>query len=84
MDTCSCWRGWWRYVLTDQIYVWAPGCFMGMALPALMSIHFAPFSHLQETGLAWAQAIKRRRFCASRSAGRAGIRAIPSRTFRAR
>ena len=36
------WRGWWRYILTDQICVWAPGCFMGMALPALMSIQFAP------------------------------------------
>jgi hypothetical protein len=51
------WRGWWRYILTDQICVWAPGCFMGMALPALMSIHFAPFSNLKETGLEWAQAI---------------------------
>jgi hypothetical protein len=51
------WAGWWRYILTDQIFVWAPGCVMGMALPALMSIHFAPFSNLKETGLDWAQAI---------------------------
>ncbi|MFN7628183.1 MAG: Nramp family divalent metal transporter, partial [Pirellula sp.] len=29
------WRGWWRYITTDQILVWAPGCFVGMALPAL-------------------------------------------------
>lgn len=35
------WRGWWRYILADQFVVWAPGCFMGMALPALLSIEFA-------------------------------------------
>ena len=35
------WRGWWRYILTDQAFVWAPGCFMGMALPALLSMQFA-------------------------------------------
>ena len=29
------WRGWWRYVLTDQVLIWGPGCVMGMALPAL-------------------------------------------------
>lgn len=51
------WSGWWKYILTDQVFVWAPGCFMGMALPALMSIHFAPFSDLKTTGLEWAQAI---------------------------
>ncbi|HCP10723.1 MAG TPA: hypothetical protein DIT89_00160 [Planctomycetaceae bacterium] len=35
------WRGWWRYILADQLMVWVPGCFMGMALPALLSIGFA-------------------------------------------
>lgn len=56
-DNLRRWRGWWRYILTDQIYIWAPGCFMGMALPALMSIRFAPYSTLQESGLAWSAAI---------------------------
>lgn len=56
-DNLRRWSGWWRYILTDQLLVWAPGCFMGMALPALMSIRFTPFSELQESGLAWAQAI---------------------------
>ena len=51
------WNEWWKYILTDQLLVWAPGCFMGMALPALMSIRFAPSSELHNTGLAWAQAI---------------------------
>lgn len=51
------WRGWWRYVLVDQIYVWAPGCFMGMALPALLSLQFAPYSGLRGANLEWAQAL---------------------------
>ena len=55
------WSGWWRYILTDQVFVWAPGCFMGMALPALMSIEFAPYSELGQKigqqGMAWAQAV---------------------------
>lgn len=38
------WRAWWRYIVTDQVYIWAPGCFVGMALPALLSIQFAPHS----------------------------------------
>ncbi len=53
------WRVWWRYILTDQVLVWAPGCFMGMALPALLSLQFAPFSPLyhETKRLDWAQAI---------------------------
>jgi hypothetical protein len=38
------WKGWWRYIITDQFFIWAPGCFMGMALPALLSIEFAASS----------------------------------------
>ena len=38
------WKIWWKYILTDQWIVWAPGCFVGMALPALLSIQFAQFS----------------------------------------
>lgn len=51
------WRDWWRYILTDQIFIWAPGCFMGMALPALLSLQFAPHSQLVGAKLDWAQAL---------------------------
>lgn len=51
------WHGWWRYILTDQLIVWMPGCFMGMALPALLSIGFAHHSSLFGSDLSWAQAI---------------------------
>ena len=51
------WRGWWRYILMDQVVVWAPGCFMGMALPALLSLQFAEHSTLSGQKLDWAQAL---------------------------
>ncbi len=53
------WRGWWRYILTDQLIIWMPGCFMGMALPALLSLQFAAHSEFynQPDKLDWAQAM---------------------------
>jgi hypothetical protein len=51
------WKMWWRYLLVDQIYVWAPGCFMGMALPALLSLEFSPYSGLTGVKLEWAQSL---------------------------
>lgn len=51
------WRGWWRYVLADQLAVWAPGCFMGMALPALLSMEFARHSTISAEQASVAQAI---------------------------
>ena len=56
-DNLRRWRGWWRYVFTDQVCIWAPGCFMGMALPALLSLQFAPYSNLQGADLEWAQSL---------------------------
>jgi hypothetical protein len=58
-DNLQRWRGWWRYILTDQLLIWGPGCFMGMALPALLSIQFSQHSPLYHDtqGLDWAQAI---------------------------
>lgn len=40
------WAGWWRVILIDQVILWGPGCFVGMALPALLSLEFAPNSPL--------------------------------------
>lgn len=53
------WREWWKVILRDQLLAWAPGCFMGMALPALLSIQFARYSELQhaEQKVQWAQAV---------------------------
>jgi hypothetical protein len=53
------WSGWWRYLIVDQVLIWDPGCFVGMALPALMSLQFAPHSSLYRhvQGLEWGQAM---------------------------
>ena len=59
-DNLRRWKGWWRYILTDQLIVWGPGCFMGMALPALLSLEFAHYSELFEQSKAsghWSQAM---------------------------
>lgn len=49
------WKGWWRYILTDQLLVWAPGCFMGMALPALLSMEFAKHSPMYGKEIVYSQ-----------------------------
>ena len=53
------WRIWWKYILTDQWLVWAPGCFVGMALPALLSLEFSQYSPLfsNPEQMRWAQAV---------------------------
>jgi hypothetical protein len=56
-DNLRRWRGWWRYVLTDQLAIWGPGCFMGMALPALLSMQFAQYSTVTSEQASVAQAL---------------------------
>lgn len=58
-DNLRKWSGWWKYVLRDQVLIWGPGCFMGMAFPALLSIEFARNSELFGAAqkLEWAQAM---------------------------
>ncbi|MFM8325002.1 MAG: Nramp family divalent metal transporter [Pirellulaceae bacterium] len=51
------WKGWWKYVWADQMLVWAPGCFVGMALPALLSLQFAPYSTITSQQASVAQAV---------------------------
>lgn len=36
----SRWRGWIRHIRRDQLMLWAPGCVLGMLLPAMMSYEF--------------------------------------------
>jgi len=34
------WRAWYRHVARDQLAIWLPACFIGLALPAMLSIQF--------------------------------------------
>ncbi len=36
------WRGWLKHVQREQFYVWMPACFLGMALPSMLSVQFLP------------------------------------------
>ncbi|MCA9061754.1 MAG: Nramp family divalent metal transporter, partial [Planctomycetaceae bacterium] len=51
------WKRWWKYILFDQLLIWFPGCVMGMALPALMSIEFSRRSPLYRTDIPYAQSL---------------------------
>ena len=41
-DTLPLWRKWFRFVVRDQWAVWMPSCFVGIALPAMLSLMFLP------------------------------------------
>ena len=34
------WRRWYRHVVRDQLVVWMPACFIGLALPCMLSVQF--------------------------------------------
>ena len=36
------WRRWYRHVVRDQVAVWMPACFVGLALPCMLSVQFLP------------------------------------------
>ncbi len=36
------WRRWVRHVARDQLVIWMPACFLGMALPSMLSVQFLP------------------------------------------
>jgi hypothetical protein len=36
------WKGWMRHVIREQWCVWMPACFLGLALPSMLSLVFLP------------------------------------------
>jgi hypothetical protein len=34
------WKHWYQHVVRDQLFVWAPACFFGLALPSMLSVEF--------------------------------------------
>jgi hypothetical protein len=39
-ESLAKWHGWVRHVWRDQLVVWMPACFVGLGLPAMLSIQF--------------------------------------------
>ncbi|MEX2168534.1 MAG: Nramp family divalent metal transporter [Pirellulales bacterium] len=46
-------RNWYRFILRDQLVVWMPACFVGVALPCMLSVQFLPRNTVAED---WAAA----------------------------
>ena len=36
------WRAWYWKVVREQLLIWMPACFVGLALPSMMSVEFLP------------------------------------------
>lgn len=36
------WKGWMKHVAREQWYLWMPACFLGIALPSMLSVQFLP------------------------------------------
>ncbi|HIA61863.1 MAG TPA: hypothetical protein EYM79_00930 [Planctomycetes bacterium] len=34
------WKRWYRHIMRDQWVIWAPACFIGLALPSMLSVEF--------------------------------------------
>jgi len=41
-ETLTRWTGWVRHISRDQLCVWMPACFIGLALPSMLSVQFLP------------------------------------------
>jgi hypothetical protein len=41
-DSVGRFRRWYRFVVRDQLVVWMPACFIGVALPSMLSVQFLP------------------------------------------
>ncbi|MEX0714740.1 MAG: Nramp family divalent metal transporter, partial [Pirellulales bacterium] len=39
-DSLPRWRRWYRHVMRDQLVIWMPACFIGLALPSILSVQF--------------------------------------------
>ncbi len=39
-ETLPRWRRWYRHVRRDQLCFWVPACFIGVALPSMLSVEF--------------------------------------------
>jgi hypothetical protein len=41
-ESIASFRKWYRFLLRDQLIVWLPACFVGVALPSMLSVQFLP------------------------------------------
>lgn len=39
-ETLPRWKQWYKHIMRDQLILWAPACFVGLALPSMLSVEF--------------------------------------------
>ena len=39
-DAMPRWKRWYKHIMRDQWVIWAPACFIGLALPSMLSVEF--------------------------------------------
>ena len=52
------WKRWYKHLMRDQLCVWMPACFIGLALPSMLSVEFmAPHTVLEGDQAKWAASV---------------------------
>jgi Mn2+/Fe2+ NRAMP family transporter len=41
-ESLARWKQWVKHLVRDQVFVWGPACFFGLALPSMLSVQFLP------------------------------------------
>ena len=41
-DSLPRWKRWYKHMARDQVALWMPACFVGLALPTMLSVEFVP------------------------------------------
>ncbi|QDU79448.1 hypothetical protein Pla110_11580 [Polystyrenella longa] len=49
------WKRWYRHIVRDQLVIWMPACFFGLALPSMLSVEFLARGTIVEDK--WAAAV---------------------------
>lgn len=42
VESLKKWKGWLQHVSREQFWIWMPACFIGLALPSMLSVQFLP------------------------------------------
>ncbi|MFO1092228.1 MAG: Nramp family divalent metal transporter [Planctomycetaceae bacterium] len=56
-ETLARWTGWVRHISRDQLLIWMPACFVGIALPSMLSVQFLPHGTVLGAGDKWKAAV---------------------------
>jgi hypothetical protein len=56
-ETLARWSGWVKHISRDQLCIWMPACFIGIALPSMLSVQFLPHATVLGPKDGWKAAV---------------------------